>query len=192
VVVERFWIVRLSIQDPYRQGIINQRRRAGQFVFSTQGINRFTNFEEEKTMKAGTVFGTLAMLLALVQVGIAGGKEDIQKYFNDTASKVKATGNPVQKREILNKSLQNMSQALNRVEGSGLISREDRAGISRLKANIQEKQDELTGSNGYVRVDDAQLNAFSDYVVQDMEQAETITISLVSALLIIIILILIL
>jgi hypothetical protein len=41
-------------------------------------------------------------------------------------------------------------------------------------------------------VPDAQLNAFADYVVQDMEQArETVTISLVSLLLIILIAILI-
>ena len=47
------------------------------------------------------------------------------------------------------------------------------------------------GSNGYERVSDAQLNAFSDYVVQNMEQADkTITISLVTALLIVIIIIL--
>ncbi len=47
------------------------------------------------------------------------------------------------------------------------------------------------GSNGYERVADAQLNAFSDYVVQDMEQADkSITISLVAALLIVIIIIL--
>ena len=99
----------------------------------------------------------------------------------------------MQKREILNKSLQTMSKALDRVESSGLISQDDRAGIDRFKATLQEKQDELTGSNGYERVADAQLNAFSDYVVQDMEQAEqTITISLVAALLIVIILILVL
>ena len=143
-------------------------------------------------MKARTGFGVLAMMLVLVQAGIAGGKEDIQKYFNDSAGKVKATTDPVQKREILNKSFQNMSKALDRVESSGLISQEDRAGIIRFKANLQEKQDELKGSNGYQRVADAQLNAFSDYVVQDMEQAQTITISLVAALLIVIILILIL
>ena len=143
-------------------------------------------------MKARTGFGILAMMLILVQAGIAGGKEDIQKYFNDSASKVKATADPVQKREILNKSFQNMSKALDRVQSSGLISQEDRAGISQFKANLQEKQDELTGNNGYQRVADAQLNAFSDYVVQDMEQAQTVTISLVAALLIVIILILIL
>jgi hypothetical protein len=123
----------------------------------------------------------------------AGGKDDIQKYFNDTACKVKATTDPAQKREILNKSLQVMSTALDRVESSGLISQDDRAGIDNFKVAIQEKQDELAGSNGYERVSDAQLNAFSNYVVQDMEQAaQTVTISLLALLLIIIILILLL
>jgi len=132
------------------------------------------------------------MMLVLVQAGFAGGKDDIQKYFNDTACKVKATDGPAQKREILNKSLQTMSKALDMVQSSPLISKDDRAGIDRFKAVLQEKQDELAGLNGYERVPDAQLNAFSDYVVQDMEQAsKTITISLVTLLLIIIIVILI-
>jgi len=142
-------------------------------------------------MKAITVFLVIIMMFVLVQAGTAGGKDDIQKYFNDTACKVKATDDPVQKRDILNNSLQTMSQALERVESSGLISQDDRSGIDRFKTTLLEKQDEFTGSNGYERVTDAQLNAFSDYVVQDMQQADrTITISLVSALLIIIILIL--
>jgi len=144
-------------------------------------------------MKARTVFGVLVMMLVLVQAGIAGGNDDIQKYFNDTACKVKATTDPAQKREILDKSLQTMSIALDKVERSGLISKDDRAGIDNFKATLQEKQDELTGNNGYERVDDSQLNAFSDYVVQDMEQAvQSITISLLSVLLILIILILVL
>jgi hypothetical protein len=42
-----------------------------------------------------------------------------------------------------------------------------------------------------VRVPDEQLNAFSDYVVQDMEQADQIiTISLVTLLLIVILIVL--
>jgi hypothetical protein len=143
-------------------------------------------------MKAKTVFGVLALMLIMVQAGIAGGKEDIQKYFNDTACKVKATTDPIQKREILDKSLQTMSKVLDLVQSSPLISKEDRAGIDLFKAALQEKQDELTGSNGYARVPDAQLDAFSDYVVQDMEQAQNISISLVAALLIVIILILLL
>ena len=143
-------------------------------------------------MKTRIIFGVMVMIFVLVQAVTAGGGNDIQKYFNDTASKVKATDDPVQKREILNKSLETMSKALERVESSALISQDDRAGIDRLKTALQEKQDELAGINGYERVSDAQLDAFSNYVVQDMEQAtQNITISLVSALLIVIILILI-
>jgi hypothetical protein len=143
-------------------------------------------------MLARTVFGVVVMMFVLIQAGFAGGKDDIQKYFNNTACKVKATVDPVQKRQILDKSFQTMSKALNTVQSLPLISKEDRDGIECFKIALQEKQDELTGSNGYTRVSDAQLNAFSDYVVQDMEQAANISISLVAALLIIIILVLIL
>ncbi|MCB0262678.1 MAG: hypothetical protein KDH95_15005 [Calditrichaeota bacterium] len=137
------------------------------------------------------IFGLMLMTFAFVQTGLAGGEEKIQKYFNQTASEVKAATEPAQKREILNNSLQTMSKALDKVERTGLVSKEDRAEIDRLKATLQDKQDELMGNNGYERVSDAQLNAFSDYVVQDMEQADkTISISLVSALLIVIIIIL--
>jgi len=136
-------------------------------------------------------FMAFVMMFALVHVGNALGQDNLQKYFNDTACKVKATADPSQKRAILNDGLQNMSKALNRVESLRLISKDDRAGMDRLKITLQERQNELAGSNGYDRVPDEQLNAFSDFVVQDMEQADrTITISLVTLLLIIIIVIL--
>jgi ABC-type transporter Mla subunit MlaD len=142
-------------------------------------------------MLARTVFGVVVMMFVLIQAGFAGGKDDIQKYFNDTASKVKATSDPAEKRAILDKSLQTMSKALDKVQKSPLISKEDREGIEKFKATLQENQDELAGSNGYERVSDAQLNAFSEYVVQNMEQADkTITIGVVTALLIVIIIIL--
>ena len=131
------------------------------------------------------------MMFVLVQAGNAVGADDIQKYFNDTACKVKATDDPAQKREILKNSFEKMSKALDKVQGSPLISKDDRAGIALLKSTLQENQDELTGLNGYERVSDEQLDAFSDYVVQNMEQAtQTVTISLVALLLIIIIVIL--
>ena len=142
-------------------------------------------------MKARTVLG-IVLVFALAQLGNAGPKNDIQKYFNNTACKVKAATDPVEKRVLLNTSLQTMSQALEKAERFGLISQNDRTGIDRFKTALQAKQDELNGLNGFDRVADAQLNAFADYVVQDMEQAaETVTISLIAALLIIIILILI-
>ena len=140
-----------------------------------------------------TVFGLVVIMFFLVQTVNAAEKNSVKKYFSETASEVKASADPAQKREILNKSLQTMSKALETVESSGLISQEDRTGIVRFKATLKEKQNELMGENGYERVADAELNAFSDYVVQDMEQAEkTITIGIVTALLIVIIIILIL
>ena len=132
------------------------------------------------------------MMFVLALPANAGGKGELQKYFSDAANKVKATDNPSEKRKILNESFQTMSKALDMVQDSSLISKDDGVRIDRFKATLQEKQDELAGSNGYVRVSDAQLNAFSDYVVQDMEQADQIiTISLVTLLLIIILVVLI-
>jgi len=133
--------------------------------------------------------GFIVMMFVLVQVGQA--QDGVRKYFSDTAAEVKATDDPAQKREILTNSFQTMSEALDRVQGSPLISKDDRAGIDRLKAVLQDNQDELAGLNGFERVPDAQINSFTDYVVQSMEQADQqITISLVAALLIIIIIIL--
>ena len=131
------------------------------------------------------------MMCVLLSAVIAAGQDNLQKYFSDTACKVKATADPSQKRAILSERLQDMSTALDRVESSTLVSEADRAGIDGFKATLQERQNELAGTDGYDRVPDAQLNAFSDFIVQDGEQADrTITISLVVLLLIIIIVIL--
>ena len=125
---------------------------------------------------------TCVMMCVLASAVIGAGQENLQKYLNDTACKVKATDDPSQKRAILSEKLENMSKALDIVENSALVSDEDRAGIDRFKAVIQDRQNELAGTNGYDRVPDAQLNDYSDYVVQDVEQAaRTVTISLVAS-----------
>jgi hypothetical protein len=145
------------------------------------------------TMTSRMAFGSIVMMFLLTLPAHAGGKGELQKYFSDAASKVKATDNPSEKRTILNESFQTMSKALDMVQSSASISKDDGLGIERFKASLQEKQNELAGSNGYVRVPDEKLNAFSDYVVQDMEQADqVITISVVTLLLIIILIVLLL
>jgi len=142
-------------------------------------------------MLGRTAIRLIVVMLVMAFAGIAQGQDKLQNYFSDAACKVKVTTDPTQKREILDKSFDKMFKALNTVQGSPLISKDDKVGIDHYKAILQEKQDELAGLNGYERVSDAQLNAFADYVVQDMEQAkETVTISLVALLLIIIIVIL--
>ena len=140
-------------------------------------------------MKARSGFGCLVMMVALALP--ASGQ--LQKHFSEVSNKVKATENAADKRVILDESLQSMMKALDIVESSPSISKADLAGIDRVQASLREKQDELAGVNGFSGISDAQLNAFSEYVVQDMEQAdEMITISVVTLLLILIVVILIL
>jgi len=135
-----------------------------------------------------TVVCVTAMTLVMAFAGIAQGQDKLQNYFSGTASKVKATADPTEKREILNKSFEKMSKALTSVQSSPLVSKDDKAGIDRIKVVLAEKRDELEGRNGFDRVPDLQLNAFASYVVQDMEQAtQTVTLSLISLLLIILI-----
>jgi len=142
-------------------------------------------------MKALIASVSIFMMFVLAIPVNADGKDELKQYFSKAADKVKATENADEKREILNESFNNMSKALDKVLSSGLISESDRVGIEQYKATLQEKQNELEGSNGYERVQDRQLNSFANYVVQDMEQADsTITISVIALLLIIIIVIL--
>ena len=142
-------------------------------------------------MLGRTAIRLTVMMLVMAFAGVAHGQDKLQNYFSDAACKVKMTADPAQKREILDKSFDKMIKALNTVQGSPLVSKDDKAGIDQLKVIIKDRQDELAGRNGYERVPDAQLNAFADYTVQNMEQArETVTISVVTLLLIIIIVIL--
>jgi hypothetical protein len=144
-------------------------------------------------MKARTGYGLIVMMLVLAITAQADGKGQLQKYFSDAANKVKATENVSEKRAILEESFESMAGVLEMVQRSPSISQDDQAGLARLRATVQEKQDELAGVNGFDRVEDAQLNAFAQYVVQDIEQADkTITISVVTLLLIIILIVLIL
>ncbi len=157
-----------------------------------KGHSFFLHLIKGATMRTRIAFGSVVMMFALAIPVIAGGKGELEKYFSDAVSKVKASDSPAEKRAILDESFQTMSKALDMVQSSPSISEDDGVSIDHLKATLQEKQDELAGRSGYVRVSDEQLDAFSDYVVQDMEQADQIiTISLVTLLLIIILIVLI-
>jgi hypothetical protein len=150
-----------------------------------------SNFRKGTAMSTRSVCIGIAMMFAFTLPVHAGGKDQLQKYFNNVAVEVKAANDPVAKREILHSSLDKMSRALDMAEGSPLLPEEAQGSVSRFRATLQEKRDELDGRNGFVAVSDAQLDNFSDYVVQDMEQAlETVHISLISLLLIVIIVIL--
>ncbi|MCF8241772.1 MAG: hypothetical protein K9J16_10330 [Melioribacteraceae bacterium] len=142
-------------------------------------------------MKTRLTSGLIIMLFVLSSTVIAGGEGELQKYFNKTATEVKAAEDASAKRGILNESFTNMLKVLNKIQNSGMLSEEESTGVGNFKTTIQEKQDELNGKNGFERVPNSQLNNFADYAVQDIEQA-SLTISLVALVLIAILLVLIL
>lgn len=139
---------------------------------------------------------TLTVLVLVISVlaipGRAPAQDRIRNYFNDAACEVKDAENPAQKREILDRSISNMLTGLRKIRSSSLVRESDLEGIDKTRESLAEKLDELKGRNGYEPVPDDRLDAFADYLVQDMEQADrAITISVTTLLLIIIILLLI-
>ncbi len=114
-----------------------------------------------------------------------------KEYVNNVVEEVKLAETPDDKRAALNKSFDKMFKALDTVEEMPGLSQEETTFIASFREKFQDYSAELNGSNGYDPVPDAELNNFSEYVQQDLEQAEkSITLSLTSLLLIIIIVIL--
>lgn len=133
----------------------------------------------------------IAAVSLLCMTGTALGQETIHSRLNDTALRVQATEDAGEKRAILGGDLEAMTRALDLAARSPLTSARDEVGLERVRNSLQEKSDELAGVNGFERVPDDRLNAFSSYVVQDLEQADrTVTISTVTLLLIVIIVLL--
>lgn len=135
-----------------------------------------------------------ALLLSLQTVASAQStniSETLKQHFNETVEEVKSTNDADLKREILNESFKKMISALDKIEAKANLTSEDLANLHSYKDNLQQKISELNGQDGFDEILDEDLDDFSDYSQQDMEQANrTLTISLTTALLIIIILLL--
>ncbi|MEX0685768.1 MAG: hypothetical protein WD267_11545 [Balneolales bacterium] len=119
-------------------------------------------------------------------------ENELKKYVNHVVEQVKSTYDPDEKRVILNKSIGHLSGSLNTVKKNMTLTDQDQEFIDRFIHDLQEKKDELNGLNGFSKVQDVHLNDFTDYMQQDIEQANrTITISVTTALLLALILVLI-
>ena len=117
--------------------------------------------------------------------------DKLKKQINEMVENVQTAETAVEKRTILNHSFDDLMTAFNKVSAMDRVPASDKEAIADFKNTIQEKKDELNGTNGYDKVPDTQLDEFADYVQQDIEQADrAITISLTTALLIVIILLL--
>jgi len=134
----------------------------------------------------------LIALPALAQDGATKAENKPKDYFSDAALRVKKEHDPAQKREILNRSFDKVFKAVDRIEKMPAFSSVDLQAVREIRSRAKDRSDELNGLNNYQPVSDAQLNQFADYVVQDMEQAKSVTIVTTTTVLLIIILVLLL
>lgn len=117
--------------------------------------------------------------------------ETFKEHFNETVQQVKTAYTAVEKRAILNNSFTRMLTAVEKIDTQAVLSDSEREKLTALKVEIQDRQNELNGADGYDEIADEELDNFTDYSQQAMEQANrNITISLTTALLIVIILLL--
>ncbi len=146
-------------------------------------------------MKALKISLSLIIFLAISQSPAVSQSTDLmetfKKHVNETVQEVKDEDNPEEKRAILNESFSKMITAIDKIESKATLSEKELAQLYAFKENIVEKSNQLNGRKDYDRIAGVDLDEFSDYVQQDMEQADRIlTISLTTALLIVIILLL--
>jgi hypothetical protein len=142
-------------------------------------------------LKIKILFVSAIVLIAAISTYAGNDLESqLKDYFNKTAQKVIHTPDPAEKRSILNESFDRLLKAFNSVTESPL-SDKDRAGVDYFSKIIQEKKNELNGSNGYSKIPDASLDQFAMFSMQQFEQsAQYVTISIVTLLLIIILVVL--
>jgi ABC-type antimicrobial peptide transport system permease subunit len=145
-----------------------------------------------KSIKLAACIAAVLFSVQTVAFAQSGSVADILKqHFNETVQQVKSTDDAVEKRAILNDSFSTMLSAAERIESEANLSDEERSQLLVLQNNIEQKKNELNGLDGFDEIADEDLDDFSDYSQQDMEQANrNITISLTTALLIVIILLL--
>jgi hypothetical protein len=137
---------------------------------------------------------TIFLLFAIQTMAVAQSTnvtETFKKHFNETVQQVHQTENADEKRAILNDSFAKMISAIDRIETKATLSENDRNLLNSYKSDILNKQNELAGLDGFNQVNDADLDEFSSYTQDFLEQANrTVTIGVTTAILIILILLL--
>lgn len=122
--------------------------------------------------KMGKIVGLMALVFAFVQMGVAQDRSEIHKRLAEVTQQVKQIQDPAQKRAVLDQTFQQLSEIVESASKAPVANTTDQAALQLLARNIQEKRNELNGTNGFDRVKDTQLNNFADYSIQDLEQAD--------------------
>ncbi|NIS07315.1 MAG: hypothetical protein GWO07_00800 [Candidatus Dadabacteria bacterium] len=140
------------------------------------------------------ITSSILVLFAIQSTALAQSTDitdTFKKHFNKTVQQVQETENTDKKRTLLNESFNKMLEAVDRIESQGNLSKDELAQLNAFKNGILEKKNELNGSDGFTKVIGEDLDDFSEYSQDYMEQADkTLTIGLTTALLIVIILLL--
>lgn len=137
----------------------------------------------------------LLMLLAAprAQAGGIDLTDKLAAHVEETVRQVKAADDPAEKRRLLDHSFTDLAKALRHIERLPRLSDENHRTVDALQAEVQTYHHRLSGTNGYERVPDAQLNQLADQAQQGLDmQNRTITLSITSVLLILILLVLLL
>lgn len=141
-----------------------------------------------------TVLASILLVCAIQTVSFAQSTditETFKKHFNETVQEVQDTDNADEKRAILNESFNKMITAIDRIESRASLTEDEKAELKSYKLGLTEKLSELNGLDGFDEVVDEDLDDFSNFSQDFIEQANrTITIGVTTALLILIILLL--
>ncbi len=144
-------------------------------------------------MKKLTLFTfVLGLFLSTAAVAqISDPHTAFKKHINEVVQQVEQTESPEEKRALLNNSLTDLVETIEQVENKENVPAEDKAQLAAFKNDLMDKKAELNGEAGFTQVPANQLNNFANFVQQDIEQADrVVTLSLTSALLIVLILLL--
>ena len=137
---------------------------------------------------------SILLLFAVQTMAVAQSTnitETFKKHFNETVEQVNQTESADEKREILNDSFSRMITTLDRIESKANLTEDEIAQLSSFRSGITEKLSELNGQDGFEEVQDEDLDDFSNFSQDFIEQADrTVTIGLTTVLLILIILLL--
>lgn len=144
-----------------------------------------------------TIYTILASILFVFTIQTASFAqstnitETFKKHFNETNQQVQQTENADEKRLILNDSFTKMIIAIEHIESMANLSGDQILQLDTYKTGIVEKQNELNGQDGFDEIMDEDLDDFSNFSQDFVEQANrTVTIGATTLLLIFIILLL--
>lgn len=144
-------------------------------------------------MKLLTTILASALLICAIQTAsfaqTTNITETFKKHFNETVQEVHDTEDADEKRAILNASFNKLIVAIDRIESRASLTEDESAMLASYKLGLTEKVNELNGLGGFDEVMDEDLDDFSNFSQDFIEQANrTITIGVTTALLILIIL----